>query len=681
MERFSVIIPSFVVATIVLAIAAASGIFAVKADVPHGVISIAFDDNYIDQYDYAFPLLQVRGITGTFYAVKNQLRDFSFDSSYMSIAELKELQDNGNEIGSHSVTHTTFTYLSDNQIRQECSESKQILEDNGLVVANFAYPNGVTNDHIDSIVDDYYRSGRTAYVAPYLMDVPTSQFRLAGFSEEPGDLVALKNMVDQVYSTNSWAIIFFHHVHDYGGEYTTSTQVFGEFLDYIISKGVQTLTVNQVLDLADLTPLSMDANFGTVTPTSGLYNLGDTINIEAFSPNTGDGERYVWLGWSGSGLGSYTGTDNPAVITLNGPVNQTASWRHEYKLTVSSNLGATTPSAGEHWYEAGTSVNIKTSAPSAGTGERYVCTWTGTGSGSYSGVGNSASIVMNEAITESALWVQQFQVSVGLSGVGSDFSGGLIVVDGTSYAGGASFWWDSGSSHSYEFISALSVGDGKRYMWVSGSGLSSQLSGSITVSSSGALTGEYKTQYYVDVISVHGVVGGAGWYDSGATAYASLDEAVVHETSDVRYVFKGWSDAASGTELTSDAIEVNGAMSAVASWEKQFLVAFDQIGLPSDNNISIIVNSTNHNLPFSIWVNEGDSVQFVYPSGLDGGFGVSYVLTFPLNQSLSGVDSPATVTARYDMQYGAELFAVIVVPTAVLILVKGISVLRKRRSA
>lgn len=160
-----------------------------KAEVPHSVISIAFDDNYQNQFDYAFPLMQTRGITGTFYVVTNHVSDFSGDASYMSIAELQTLQANGNEIGSHSKTHSDLIYLTDAQIRDECNTSKQILQSNGLTVTNFAYPDGLTNDHVDSIVRQYYRSGRTAYVEPYLMEAPTSKFRLAGFSAETANFL------------------------------------------------------------------------------------------------------------------------------------------------------------------------------------------------------------------------------------------------------------------------------------------------------------------------------------------------------------------------------------------------------------------------------------------------------------------------------------------------------------
>ena len=93
----------------------------------HGVISIAFDDGIQNLYDYAFPLMQARGIKATFYVITDKISDFSNNTSYMSIAELQTLQDYGCEIASHSKTHPPFTQISDSQIREECSVSKQVI--------------------------------------------------------------------------------------------------------------------------------------------------------------------------------------------------------------------------------------------------------------------------------------------------------------------------------------------------------------------------------------------------------------------------------------------------------------------------------------------------------------------------------------------------------------------------
>ncbi|PYL65615.1 MAG: hypothetical protein DMF25_02980 [Verrucomicrobia bacterium] len=60
---------------------------------------------------------------------------------------------------------------------------------------------------------------------------------------------------------------------------------------------------------------------GTVSPGSGWKSSGVTGSISA-TPATG----YSFGGWTGSGTGSYSGTNNPASITMNGPITETAAF-------------------------------------------------------------------------------------------------------------------------------------------------------------------------------------------------------------------------------------------------------------------------------------------------------------------------------------------------------------------
>jgi hypothetical protein len=63
---------------------------------------------------------------------------------------------------------------------------------------------------------------------------------------------------------------------------------------------------------------------GTVSPGSSQWrNSGATVSISA-TPATG----YSFSNWNGSGTGSFTGTNNPASITMGGPITETATFTH-----------------------------------------------------------------------------------------------------------------------------------------------------------------------------------------------------------------------------------------------------------------------------------------------------------------------------------------------------------------
>jgi hypothetical protein len=60
---------------------------------------------------------------------------------------------------------------------------------------------------------------------------------------------------------------------------------------------------------------------GTVSPAGLWTNSGAVVNISATASN-----GYSFIGWTGSGVGSYSGANNPASVTMNGPITETASF-------------------------------------------------------------------------------------------------------------------------------------------------------------------------------------------------------------------------------------------------------------------------------------------------------------------------------------------------------------------
>jgi hypothetical protein len=133
----------------------------------------------------------------------------------------------------------------------------------------------------------------------------------------------------------------------------------------------------------------------------------------------------------------------------------TAAYNTQYQLTVTTNLGSTSPTLGT-WYNAGSAVTIYAVSPSAAAGEQYAWNgWTGSGTGSYSGTGNNSALVtMNSPITEAASWTLQYQVTFvcSPSGTGSVnqvngyFNAGPLSVTATPASGYVFDHWSSDTS-------------------------------------------------------------------------------------------------------------------------------------------------------------------------------------------------------------------------------------------
>ena len=133
----------------------------------------------------------------------------------------------------------------------------------------------------------------------------------------------------------------------------------------------------------DGTPYSSTQTFSWVP--------GSSHTIATTSPQSGGtGVQYVWTNWSGGGAISHTVT--PAINTT-----YTATFRTQYYLTMAHRTGGTvSPASG--WKNSGAAISI-TGRPSTGYS---FDSWTGTGTGSYSGTANPVSITMGGPITETA---------------------------------------------------------------------------------------------------------------------------------------------------------------------------------------------------------------------------------------------------------------------------------------
>ncbi|MGC8620277.1 MAG: InlB B-repeat-containing protein, partial [Thermoplasmata archaeon] len=80
---------------------------------------------------------------------------------------------------------------------------------------------------------------------------------------------------------------------------------------------------------------------GIINPLSGWYDAGSSIIIKATPyPN------YGFVSWSGTGNGSYSGTNSQVTITMNGPIIEQANFIELFQVTfIENGLPSGTP-----WY-------------------------------------------------------------------------------------------------------------------------------------------------------------------------------------------------------------------------------------------------------------------------------------------------------------------------------------------
>lgn len=124
--------------------------------VPRKSVVITFDDGYKDNYVNAYPILKEFGFKATIFVITSNIDK---EKRCLSSAEIKEMNENGIDIESHTVNHDKLAKLSYDKQMQTLKASKDSLEK----ILNkkeeyIAYPYGSWNENtINAVKSSGYK--------------------------------------------------------------------------------------------------------------------------------------------------------------------------------------------------------------------------------------------------------------------------------------------------------------------------------------------------------------------------------------------------------------------------------------------------------------------------------------------------------------------------------------------
>src|ERR671910_1684057 len=243
-------------------------------------VVLTFDDGFKNQYTNAKPILDTYGYKASFGIICEDVGK----ADHMSWEEINTLEDEGHDIGAHSITHRSMTEIPLEEMEVEVFGSKQCLMDNGIEdVVYFSYPKneGSADKTVVETVSQHYDLGRTG-------NDPLMYLRCDGFTEstqtdcrtytEDGELtfvnrysimgwsqdsdrireslddfqtrqMFIKVMNSSINSntakgiTNAIPIIIYHSIDNTGRNYSTNIDLFESEMRYLSDNGFKVLTM------------------------------------------------------------------------------------------------------------------------------------------------------------------------------------------------------------------------------------------------------------------------------------------------------------------------------------------------------------------------------------------------------------------------------------------------------
>ena len=118
-----------------------------EQDLPAKPVVLTFDDGFMNDYQYALPLLKAYGFTGTFFIITGLVGK----PEYMTWEQVIDLTRSGMEIGSHTITHPDLTVVAPAVRDQQLSVSKRTLDEKlGVQITSLSYPGGAFNADVEA---------------------------------------------------------------------------------------------------------------------------------------------------------------------------------------------------------------------------------------------------------------------------------------------------------------------------------------------------------------------------------------------------------------------------------------------------------------------------------------------------------------------------------------------------
>ena len=130
---------------------------------PKNPLFISFDDGYLNNYTYAYPILKAEGAKATFFLVAGSM----CGKNRMTWSQMKEMLADGMQFGCHTMNHEFLVGMTPAQLKVELVDSKKMLEDKlGTEIYAIAYPCGYATPEVLAEVKKSYKLGFYANVDP-----------------------------------------------------------------------------------------------------------------------------------------------------------------------------------------------------------------------------------------------------------------------------------------------------------------------------------------------------------------------------------------------------------------------------------------------------------------------------------------------------------------------------------
>jgi hypothetical protein len=216
-----------------------------------GVVSLTFDDSWVNHATVAEPIMTAKGYAGTAYTICDAIGS---SSSFMTLTQLRQLQNAGWDVAAHASSldaHATgFDVLTPTQLDAECRKSIGWLTANGFRGSDhLAFPMGRYTPAQARIIDSFFATARTTSGTTQEAIRPSVPSKLRSlYITNTTTVASVTAAIDRCRAEGTWLIICFHQIVTTPSAATHwATADFQAVIDYLALKYMTVLPVSEVV--------------------------------------------------------------------------------------------------------------------------------------------------------------------------------------------------------------------------------------------------------------------------------------------------------------------------------------------------------------------------------------------------------------------------------------------------
>lgn len=270
------------------------------------IVTFISDDAQIQDYTILKPIFESENVPCVIAVPSTNVTGQVGFNQMMTDEQMRELQELGWEICSHTRTHPSLsTITNEQQLEEEIGTPKKELESRGFKVTNFIYPFGSFNAKVKKLVRKYYRSAASVgFGAVNTQPYSTYELRrvsLGSFFDQATETEYAntntfegyyKLMIDEAIAKGGW-VIFALHPGNISFD-ATQQEYLRQTIQYAKTNQLPILTMDEALDLT-----------------------GNIIDVEGYVEGNSS-QKYFKIGGDGSLLSSEIATTVDAQDTHQG---------------------------------------------------------------------------------------------------------------------------------------------------------------------------------------------------------------------------------------------------------------------------------------------------------------------------------------------------------------------------